>query len=276
MKEYVYSKKSLITFFVVVITLSAIMETLYCVGAGDYYVAILMWMPALAALIANIVNFIDKKERFSFKLLFERSSFKLANPFYLALGILIPFIYLFVPYRAYWTMYSNNYAYTGVSIILVLKDCFLYTIVCVIASLLTATGEEIGWRGFMVPALIERIGRRKALIVSSLFWCLWHFPLLIWGGYMQGTSLAYSLIAFVLCIFPVGIICGYLRIKFNSVWPCALLHAAHNAFDQSVFSILTRGDNKMYFVSETGIFTIICVWIIVYIMYKEFKGEKYE
>lgn len=276
MKEYVYSKKSLITFFVVVITLSAIMETLYCVGAGDYYVAILMWMPALAALIANIVNFIDKKEKFSFKLLFERSSFKIANPFYLALGILIPFIYLFVPYRAYWTMYPNNYAYTGVSIILVLKDCFLYTIVCVIASLLTATGEEIGWRGFMVPALIERIGRRKTLIVSSLFWCLWHFPLLICGGYMQGTSLAYSLIAFVLCIFPVGIICGYLRIKSNSVWPCALLHAAHNAFDQSVFSILTRGDNKMYFVSETGIFTIICVWIIVYIMHREFKGEKYE
>lgn len=271
MKEYVYGKKSLITFFIVVIILSAIVDIMYCEGYGDYFVAVLMWMPALAALIANIVNFIDKKEKFSFKVLFERSSSKLANPFYLALAILIPFIYLFIPYRVYWTIYPDNYAYTGVSIVLVLKDCFVYTIVCIVAGLLTATGEEIGWRGFMVPALIERIGTKKTLIYSSLFWCLWHFPLLIWGGYMEGTSLLYSLIAFVLCILPVGIICGYLRIKSNSVWPCALLHAAHNAFDQSVFSLLTRGDNKMYFVSETGIFTIVCAWIIVYVIYRESK-----
>ena len=140
-------------------------------------------------------------------------------------------------------------------------------------GLLTATGEEIGWRGFMVPALNERLRTKKALIISSLFWCVWHFPLLIWGGYMEGTPIGYSLVSFVLCILPVGIILGLLRLDSKSMWPCAFLHAAHNAYDQSVFALLTRGDNKMFFVSETGIFTIVCVWAITVVMYSRFKKE---
>ena len=161
------------------------------------------------------------------------------------MGLIIHFIYLYTSYRIYWFMYPDNYAYTGVSISLVLKDCFLYTVISVIGSFFSAVGEEIGWRGFMVPALNERYGCKKTLIISSVIWCLWHFPLIIFGGYMEGTSLTYSLIAFVLCIMPVGIICGLLRIQSGSMLPCAFLHAAHNAYDQSVFSLLTRGDKMV-------------------------------
>ena len=163
-------------------------------------------------------------------------------------------------------MHPENYAYSGVALSVVLKDLCVYTVVCVIASLLTAIGEEIGWRGFMLPALRQRIGVMGALAVVSIFWCLWHFPLLIFGGYMEGTPLWYQLTAFVLCIFPVGIIAGILTLKSKSVWPAAFLHAAHNAFDQMVFDVITRGDDRMFFVSETGVFTIACAWIIAVIM----------
>ena len=140
-------------------------------------------------------------------------------------------------------------------------------IIGIFGSLISAIGEEIGWRGYMVPALNEKYGTKKALIISSFFWCVWHFPLIIFDAYMSDLPLYYQLPMFVLCIFPVGIICGLLRIKSNSMWPCAFLHAAHNAYDQSVFAILTRGDNRMFFVSETGIFTIICAWTVVFLMY---------
>ena len=45
--------------------------------------------------------------------------------------------------------------------------------------------------------------------------------------------------------------------------PSALLHAAHNNYDQSVFQVITRGENMFYYVSETGVVTAICVWIVM-------------
>lgn len=46
----------------------------------------------------------------------------------------------------------------------------------------------------------------------------------------------------------------------KSIWPAVFLHAAHNNYDQAVFGVITRGDDMMYYVSETGFLTIICAW----------------
>lgn len=52
------------------------------------------------------------------------------------------------------------------------------------------------------------------------------------------------------------------------------LHAAHNNYDQSVFSVITRGDNAPFFVGETSVLTIMCVWVIAIIMYFSAKKAK--
>lgn len=61
---------------------------------------------------------------------------------------------------------------------------------------------------------------------------------------------------------PVGMIYGIITIKTKSIWPAIFLHAAHNTFDQLIFGTVTVANNKMFFVSETGIFTIIFAWIV--------------
>ena len=38
-------------------------------------------------------------------------------------------------------------------------------------------GEEIGWRGFALPRLADRIGMRAASILLGLIWAVWHLPL---------------------------------------------------------------------------------------------------
>ena len=116
-------------------------------------------------------------------------------------------------------------------------------------NLISALGEEIGWRGYLVPALKEKYGEKKSLIISSLFWCVWHLPLVITGSYLSDIPVLYQIPAFILCIFPVGILCGSLALKTNSVWPSAFLHAAHNNYDQGVFQLITRGDRMFYLVS---------------------------
>ena len=261
------SKKALTVFMSLVILLSGIVDAVYCAGGPAWLTAILMWIPAVSAFIAAGVAMADNKDRFNPIKLFRYVGIRFCNPLYVLLGVVIPFIYLFIPYRIYWTMHPENFSYSGVAFSVVLKDLVVYTIVYVLISLITALGEEIGWRGFMLPAFMQRLGDKGALAAVSIFWCLWHFPLLIFGDYMEGTPLWYQLIAFTLCVFPIGIIAGILAIQSKSVWPAAFLHAAHNAYDQMVFGLITKGDDRMFFVSETGVFTIACAWIIAVIMF---------
>lgn len=42
--------------------------------------------------------------------------------------------------------------------------------------------EELGWRGFALPRLADRIGTTAAAIVIGLLAGLWHLPLFVWSG----------------------------------------------------------------------------------------------
>lgn len=260
-------KKALTVFFAVVISVSAVAETLICLGGPEWLYLLLMWTPALAATIANCISFRENGEPFRLKKLFFAGGFRRCKLRYLLLGWLLPLVYLLIPYMVYWALYPENFAYRGVSLPVILRDLLPVMVLGTFISLLSAMGEEIGWRGFLVPALYQRLGLNKCLLISGLFWCAWHLPLLIGGGYMPGTPLWYQLPAFVLCIFPVGVMTGLLTLESGSVWPAAFLHAAHNNFDQMVFEVITAGGNKMFFVSETGVLTILCAWVLATVLY---------
>ena len=174
----------------------------------------------------------------------------------------------------YWNKYPNDFAYSGVPLPVVLSDITLPLLLGNFLGIISALGEELGWRGYLLPASIERIGIKKSLLFTSIFWALWHLPVLIWGDYMAGASLWYKIPAFILCIIPVGIMIGILTIKSKSVWPAAFLHAAHNNYDQSIFGVITRGENMMYYVSETGILTILCAWILALLLIWYYRKDK--
>ena len=263
----------LAVFFIVVLLTSAVVEALIITkGIGILY-AVLMWLPALAALAANLRKVKQSGEKCGLLGFFRQGGFRRCGVKYILLGILLPFVYLLVPYLVYWKLFPENFAYTGVAFSTVLKDLAPMTIIGIFAGLLTAAGEEIGWRGFMVPELFKKYGLNKTLLFSGLIWCGWHLPLLIFGDYMAGTPLWYQVPAFILCIFPVGVMAGLLALRTGSLWPAAFLHAAHNNFDQAVFGVITRGDNMMYYVSETGLLTIACAWALAVVMYLTMKRK---
>ena len=268
-----WTDRSLIIFIATVIILSIVAELGIIIKGLDILYPILMWIPGIMAVVTNVISIIEKKEKISIKIFLNRLGFKVAKIRYILLAVIIPLIYLLIPYLVYWNRYPNDFAYSGVAIHIILSDITPSLILGVFLGLITALGEELGWRGYMLPALIERLGKKKSLLITSLFWVAWHLPLLIWGGYMEGAKLWYKVPAFILCIVPVGIIIGILTIKSKSVWPAAFLHAAHNNYDQGIFGLITRGENMMYYVSETGLLTIICAWIIAVGMLLYYKKE---
>ena len=266
-----YGNKSLITFFGLVIILSLAAETWIVTGGPDWMYFVLMWIPAFSAIIASAVSLKDDKEKFSLKSFLSELGIRKCRIRYILLAVLIPLIYLLIPYMVYWKTHPDNFGYTGVDLPVVLKDCLPMMVIGIFPNIISAMGEEIGWWGYMLPALTKRSNLVKALIISGLFWACWHLPLLAFGDYMTGAPVWYKLPAFVLCILPVGIIIGGLTYLSRSVWPAAFLHAAHNNFDQAVFGVITRGDDMMYYVSETGLLTIICAWVIAIIMIVKIK-----
>ena len=61
-----------------------------------------------------------------------------------------------------------------------LKGAFTPKLVIVFFAMLIADGplgEEVGWRGFLLPALLHKWGPILASIVVGVVWYLWHVPL---------------------------------------------------------------------------------------------------
>jgi membrane protease YdiL (CAAX protease family) len=49
----------------------------------------------------------------------------------------------------------------------------------VIQNCATTLGEEIGWRGFLVPELAKRFSFTATAVLSGAIWALWHVPIIV-------------------------------------------------------------------------------------------------
>ena len=58
-------------------------------------------------------------------------------------------------------------------------------LVSFILSIITgAAGEELGWRGFLLPRLQEKFNALTSTLIVGLIWALWHLPLWTLKGQM--------------------------------------------------------------------------------------------
>lgn len=90
-----------------------------------------------------------------------------------------------------------------------------------------AFGEELGWRGFLVPAL-RQYGTWPALLISGAVWGLWHAPVILLGYNFGVTDITGVLLMIAGCI-AWGVLLGWLRLRSASLWPAVFAHGALNA-----------------------------------------------
>ena len=97
-------------------------------------------------------------------------------------------------------------------------------------NLIATFGEEFGWRAYLVPKLLP-MGKRRALLLSSLIWGIWHWPVIAMG---HNYGLDYpgfpwlGLLATVWFTLSIGVFFGWLSLKAKSVWPAVFAHGALN------------------------------------------------
>ncbi|RNL84347.1 CPBP family intramembrane glutamic endopeptidase [Halostreptopolyspora alba] len=131
---------------------------------------------------------------------------------------------------------------------LVALGMFLLTVVPV--TLLMTFGEELGWRGYLLPRLLP-LGVWPALLLTGVIHGLWHGPQLLIqarSGWMGADSVA----VFLTFVVVAGILFGWLRLASGSVWPAVVAHGANNSVTSLGFLTLSDADTPTHPVLYSG------------------------
>ncbi|RUL53088.1 CPBP family intramembrane glutamic endopeptidase [Lysinibacillus antri] len=152
---------------------------------------------------------------------------------------------------------------------------FSFVATIVITSLTKILGEEIGWRGYLLPRL-QPLGIEKALFVSSFIWGLFHIaPILFSGQYHSDTNFIIFIPLFMMNLLFVGFFIGYLRFITGSIWPAVIAHGAHNVLWGFGASFTTNTDPIVaYLTGDVGIIGVIFYFIIYLVIRKDLKKRK--
>jgi membrane protease YdiL (CAAX protease family) len=94
-------------------------------------------------------------------------------------------------------------------------------------NVLFALGEELGWRGFLLPNLLP-LGQWKAILISGIIWGIWHAPAIVQGLNYPGYPILGIFMMIVFCVL-LGTICSWLYLNTKSPWVAALAHGSINA-----------------------------------------------
>jgi membrane protease YdiL (CAAX protease family) len=137
-------------------------------------------------------------------------------------------------------------------------------------GLVTALGEEIGWRGFLVPELYRTTSFGRTSVVVGIIWSAWHYPGILFTGYYSGDNAWYAIPCFTVMLLGLSFVMSWLRIKSGCMWTAVILHASHNMFIQGMFDPLTeRTAATEYVTTEFGIGLAVVYCVAAYCCWRK-------
>ena len=241
-------------------------------GAGMYVVA-LMWCPASAAMLTS--KYLGRQV--------GSLGWKWGNARYQVMSYVIPLAYATITYSIVWLtglggVYDKKFVAAiiksfGLGALPPWAAIALYFLFAgtagMVRSCATALGEEIGWRGFLVPELAKITSFKNVAWISGLIWALYHFPAILGADYLGTAPRWSSILCFTLQIMSLSFIYAWMRLKSGSVWTAVILHGMHNLVVQGIFDNMichTRLTN--WIVGEGGIGIGVASGIIAYVLWR--------
>lgn len=264
------SRRGLAVYFAVLIVGSAFFES-RILQSGESIdkvqglVLALMYMPAAASVVARLVlreGIGDISLRWGGR----------GGSRAVMLGWVYPMAVGFVAYGAAWAaglaefqrpLSPRSHLYVDSAAANLMASFLVMATLGTAAGCLSAFGEEIGWRGYMLTRLITA-GVPKPVFISGLIWAFWHVPLILSRQYAAGSKPWLSAMLFVIGVVATGYLAAYLRLRSGSVWPAVMLHSAWNAIIQGTFDRATVGTPLA--VGESGWMTMIVSIVVMLIV----------
>jgi hypothetical protein len=192
-----------------------------------------MWIPGLAAILVTLFM-----ERTSARGLIPALSLRLGSvgPYFLGIG-LIPLAYAVI-YGLTWSAGLSGYdpdlnSLSTLSGTPIGRDTVLQVMLplsIVLGPLINfafGMGEELGWRGFLLPRLMP-LGKPAAYLLLGLLWGLWHAPL-IWAGLNYPGQTVEGILMMCLICLAFGAFLNEMTLHYRSSILAGFLHGAANA-----------------------------------------------
>lgn len=212
----------------------------YGSGRSVIFLAAGMFAPAIASLLTRLIT----KE--GFRNMYLRPNFKGHIRHYVLLWF-APTILLFLSIAVYFLIFpgqfdsdltvlqkaaanANSAGLTAKTMLLI--SALQIIVIGPIINIIPTMGEELGWRGYLLPKLRKLMSDRKALVLTGVIWGLWHAPVIVMG-HNYGTEYWgfpwLGILAMVFFCVVLGIIEGYATIKLESAIPAGMIHSLVNA-----------------------------------------------
>ncbi|MFA5910559.1 MAG: CPBP family intramembrane glutamic endopeptidase [Vicinamibacterales bacterium] len=104
---------------------------------------------------------------------------------------------------------------------------------------LLAFFEEVGWRAWLLPRLADRMGARRAIVITAVIWAFWHTPFALSGIlYIDGMSQAATAMIMPIGQVGAGLVIGWLWLRSESMWLVTIAHGALNSWGQYAFKFM--------------------------------------
>lgn len=129
-----------------------------------------------------------------------------------------------------------------------------FFIVTIIGLLIGSIGEEIGWRGFMLPYFNRKYSLLNSAIFTGILWGAWHFFKLAAYGFL-------GYLLFILLITEFSLMMAWIYSRSNRNMICMVLF--HLGVNASSMLLLTGREGIMFYTAACIISTLICLVIVI-------------
>lgn len=121
-------------------------------------------------------------------------------------------------------------------------------------------GEELGWRGFALPKLLDKFNPIVSSLILALPWIFWHAPLALFQDWRGNIPIENFLFKYILLIVPLALIFTWFFQKTKgSILLAIIFHRSFNITFNAYSSVLQLDEKAGKILFDK---TIIALWII--------------
>ena len=229
---------------------------------------VFMWLPALATLITRKLT--DDKSKLPLKPLIKK------NRKMYVVSAYIPSIAIVLGTSLYFAFFPEHLDLSltslkdliaahgqqiqlpmlSISSLLLFTAGFVLLAPLVFVNHILAFGEEVGWRGYLLPLLCRKFGVTRGIIIDGVLWGAVHAPLVAFGvnyaGDYPGAPWSGMLMMIVFAT-SVGVFLSCLTIKTKSIFPACISHGVVNALREAPLFVCVSNYNALLGPKPSGI-----------------------
>lgn len=233
-------------------------------------IGILMFVPLLVVLVTMLLTGEIRNKQSWLSLGFHRFPMKV-----FLIGFIVPIIPTLIGYIIVWNTGLGDFTVPEEMKLNVFVLIIGAVITIIINSLTKMLGEEIGWRGYLLPRL-QSLGIENALFISSFIWGLFHIaPIMFSGQYHSETNFFIFVPLFMINVMMAGYFIGYLRIVTGSIWPAIIAHCAHNMAWAYGSMLTTNADPIVSYVTgDVGVIGLAFYFVVYLVIRRDLKKRR--